>query len=375
VGVLFLTSCAKESTVTDKKNVENFEMDGATKKRVDDIKDFTDRMAGQTAFRSNGKVDYTSDEFLTNTQDAINYDYSEPFVRYWDVETKIDSFSIPLTDCKLSEADATLWYTTVFDKVRCHFTCSNLQDKELKLVTLQNKNSDCNHIMVEMRTLIGSLVVTSDINLEMETGGVDPTGSHAGPTRKTFKSSLWGSWGSCSIPHPPLQKHTATILSEYCDYNVVGGSTPGYSLVNAEFMYLTSYLTPGTGWWYMWCYDPTHEEDNCGATISCQPYFQPHPLFPPQSGVLDYNTFTPTGADLYCLSKNELNSILSTTEGYCKSVATAAGKQYVDLWAELQIGACFDFNHHWYGWLTIGKKVPRIRKMQVSPIAENCQCD
>ena len=369
---IMVSSCTKD-TGGNEKSAPPQELDAATKKRIDEVTEFTMQMKNQTESRATGnKITYTPEEFTKNTEESINLDYSEPFVRYWDVETKIDSFDVPLVNCTIDRNVASTWYNIIFDKVRCHYNCSNLSNKELKVVTVTIKEKDCAHFKALLYTAIGSETVTPDANMILENEG-DPNGGSETVGKKKFNTSLWGSWGSCSIPNPPLTKHTATILTGYATYNIVGGTAPGYSIINAEFKYLTSHLTPETGWWSMWCFDPPHEEDNCGATINCSMYFQPHPQFPPQSGVLNYNAFTPAGEDQYCLNKYELNAILGTTETYCKNEAAAAGKQFIDVWGEWRAGSCSDLNHHWYGYLTIGKKVPRIIKRQL--LHDPCQCN
>lgn len=129
---------------------------------------------------------------------------------------------------------------------------------------------------------------------------------------------------------------------------------------------MDSYNTPEVNWWYLRCFDPNWNQ--CGSTIDCSLYWNLD-----EHLNLDFSNPTQLGLDAHCLTINELNSTLLSTESYCQSQASAANKNFVNVSADWNGSLCGDYNHFWYGNLIIGRKIYRIEVPTQLPTS-TCNC-
>lgn len=250
------------------------------------------------------------------------------------------------------------------DKVTCLYACSELTDKKLKFVKLSLETNSCDSFLVAINTIIGSGSVSA------LPGGSGPSGSSGIVFgRKVFTTDRSPYSGECG-PFNPNATSTSSDLAAMATYNIIGGYDIVHTVIDVENINVNSHQNPEMDWWYLPCRDTINGSGNYGGPENCILYFNIDSL----TGNIDYNNPTALGEEKLCIKKDELNSILSVTEVYCKQVASAANKQFIHLDADWTGTLCYSENHHWEGTLTIGKKIYRdLEPLELA--VELCNCE
>lgn len=362
LGIFLIGSCAKDNAVPIQSSAEN--VSNSDEARIRQIENFTAAMKGHdlTQKRTNEmkKSEYTPEEFLKNTEESVNYTYAIPFIKYWDIETKKDTIIIPIINCKILASEGPSKYQLILDKITCRYICSNLTNKKLKYVKVSLISKACTAIKVEVITSIGSTNVSASLSEP------NPPGPSSFATyRREFNHDREAHYGTCSssVWGDPV---TSTDLAEMATYNIIGGNDFVHTLVNIETRQMNHYLSPQANWWHLSCFDPNWNQ--CEFTINCSNYWNISPI----TGNINYDDPTQLGIDEHCLTISELNSILVSTENYCKGQANAVSKDFVDVNADWTFSLCGDYNHFWYGLLTIGNKI--YRNNIPIELSGNCNC-
>lgn len=217
LGVILFASCAKETVLNSEPSTEKTTVQD--QKRSQKIMDFHDAMNGTSLeLRSSGDgpSEYTPEEFLKNTEEAINYTYAIPFDKNWEVQTKKDTIFITISDCKILASEGSPKYQQILDKIKCKFNCSNLSNKKLKFTKVSLINKTCTQLKVEVITSVGSTTVTA------ANGPSNPSGpSGLANFRRVFTQDLNGYAGSCNVPVIFGSFETSADLAGKATYNII----------------------------------------------------------------------------------------------------------------------------------------------------------
>ncbi len=359
LGVTLLASCAKETS--DVSSSLNDKIPAEELARIEQIKGFHTTMTSLLENRTGrDSTEYTPDEFVTMSEEAINYTYSLPFDDYWDVESKTDSITMSISNCKILATDAPTKYQTILDKVACQFNCHNLSNKKLKFVKITVISKTCTEVVMTVSTTVGTTTTSASI------GEPHPGSNIPSNFRRIFYNELFAIYGTCAV-QTWGDPFTSTELTKKATYNLIGGTDLAHTLVDAETRSVGSYTTPNINWWYLNCFDP-NGNSTCNSTDNCNLYFAQD-----GQGIIDFNTLTQLGYDEHCLTPTELNSILTSTESYSQGQASAANKLFINIRGEWSFSLCGNYNHFWYGDLTLGRKIYRMEQPQNLPTS-NCNC-